>query len=141
LTGRPLSALQGAREAERGIGEQIIVALAPAERAKLHAAIARRFDAMLAQGLIEEVRGLRDRHPLRAEMPSMRCVGYRQVFEYLEGRFDRPALRERGIAATRQLAKRQLTWMRAMRVDPIECFASDVVETASARVARALEAS
>jgi len=140
LTGRPLSALQGAREAAAGIGPAVVVALAPADRARLHAAIAQRFDAMLDAGLLEEVRALRERHALRAQMPSMRCVGYRQAFEHLEGRGDRRALRERGIAATRQLAKRQLTWMRGMGVDPVECFASDVVERASGIVARALGA-
>ena len=74
-------------------------------------------------------------------MPSMRSVGYRQAFEYLEGRVDRTQLRERGVAATRQLAKRQLTWLRGMRVDAIECFASDAAEAAAARVASGLAAS
>jgi tRNA dimethylallyltransferase len=139
LTGRPLSALQGARDAQRTIDPAIVVALAPADRAQLHAAIARRFDAMLEAGLIDEVRELRRRLPLRADMPSMRAVGYRQVFDYLEGRTDRALLPERGIAATRQLARRQLTWLRAMDVSPIDCFAPDVVERAVARVARALD--
>ncbi|MDQ2916273.1 MAG: tRNA (adenosine(37)-N6)-dimethylallyltransferase MiaA [Pseudomonadota bacterium] len=141
LTGRPLSVLQGAREARSGIEPTIVVALAPGDRAQLHAAIARRLDAMLAGGLVDEVRTLRSRFALRPDMPSMRCVGYRQVFDYLDGRSDRSALRERAIAATRQLAKRQLTWMRRMGVEPIECFARDVVETASARVARSLDGS
>jgi tRNA dimethylallyltransferase len=113
--------------------------MAPADRARLHDAIARRFDAMLAAGLIDEVRALRARHPLRADMPSMRAVGYRQVFDCLEGRAGLATVRERGIAATRQLAKRQLTWLRAMDVEPIECFAPDVVELAQARVERALD--
>ena len=116
----------------------IDVALVPADRAKLHAAIARRFDAMLAAGLIDEVLALRARHALTPQMPSMRCVGYRQVFEYVDGAGDAAALRDRAIAATRGLARRQLTWMRRMDVDAIECFADDVVETASARVERAL---
>ena len=140
LTGRPLSALQGARDAAGGIGASIVVALAPADRAKLHAAIARRFDAMLGAGLIDEVRALRERHPLRAGMPSMRSVGYRQVFDFLEGRSERAAVRERGIAATRQLAKRQITWLRAMRVDSIDCFASDAFARATARVLHGLAA-
>jgi tRNA dimethylallyltransferase len=138
LTGRPLSALQGAREVVRGIEPTIVVALAPDDRAQLHDAIARRFDAMLELGLIDEVRGLRDRYALRAEMPSMRSVGYRQTFDYLDGRGDRLALRERAIAATRQLARRQLTWMRGMGVEPIDCFAHDVIEAASAHVATLL---
>ena len=139
LTGRPLSALQGTRDAQRTIDPAIVVALAPADRAQLHAAIARRFDAMLDAGLIDEVRELRRRLPLSADMPSMRAVGYRQVFDYLEGRTDRALLPERGIAATRQLARRQLTWLRAMDVSPIDCFAPDVVERAAAGVARALD--
>jgi tRNA dimethylallyltransferase len=138
LTGRPLSALQGARDVASPIGRSIVVALAPADRARLHAAIARRFDAMLDAGLLDELRELRKRYALHPNLPSMRCVGYRQAFAYLEGYGDRAALRERGIAATRQLAKRQLTWMRAMGVEPIECFAAGVVERAAARVAGAL---
>jgi len=141
LTGRPLSALQGAREAQRGIAPMIAVALAPADRAQLHAAIERRFDAMLERGLIDEVRGLRDRYAVHADMPSMRAVGYRQTFDYLEGRIDKASLRERGIAATRQLAKRQLTWLRGMGVAPTECFARDVADIVSAHVARSLDAS
>ena len=138
LTGRPLSALQGARDLGSPVGPAIVVALAPSDRAALHAAIARRFDAMLDAGLIDEVRELRARYPLTRQTTSMRCVGYRQTFEYLDGRGDRGALRERGIAATRQLAKRQLTWLRGMAVHPVDCFARDVIETAVAQVARGL---
>lgn len=140
LTGKALSSLQGARARDGGLGPTIDIALVPADRAQLHAAIARRFDAMLAAGLVDEVLALRSRHALAPQMPSMRCVGYRQVFEYIDGAKDRTVLRERGIAATRGLAKRQLTWLRGMDVDPIECFADAVVEMASARVARALDA-
>ena len=141
LTGQPLSALQGAREAQRGIGTSVVIALLTADRARLHAAIARRFDAMLAVGLVDEVRELRRRLPLlRADMPSMRSVGYRQVFDFLEGRIDRASLRERGIAATRQLARRQLTWLRAMDVEPIEGFAADAAERVTDRAQRAREA-
>ena len=68
---------------------------------------------MLELGLIDEVRGLRQRYRLSPAMPSMRAVGYRQVWEYLEGRYDKAGLREKGVAATRQLAKRQLTWLRS----------------------------
>jgi tRNA dimethylallyltransferase len=140
LCGCPMSALLGARDAQRAVGPAIVIALAPAERAQLHAAIAARFDAMLDAGLIDEVRRLRERYALRADMPSMRAVGYRQVFDHLDGRIDRTALRDRGIAATRQLAKRQLTWMRGMEVQPVDCFAADIVRTVETRVARALEA-
>lgn len=88
------------------------IALAPAERHVLHARIAQRFDAMLAGGLVAEVATLKQRGDLHADLPSMKSVGYRQAWEYLEGACDHAALRERGIAATRQLAKRQLTWLR-----------------------------
>jgi tRNA dimethylallyltransferase len=139
LTGRPLSALQGARQRERSLEPALVVAVAPAERAALHVAIARRFDAMLAAGLVDEVRGLRARYALSPQTPSMRCVGYRQAYEYLDGVGDRQTLRERGIAATRQLAKRQITWLRGMDVDPIDCFAGGVLDAVTARVARALD--
>ncbi|HEX2332346.1 MAG TPA: tRNA (adenosine(37)-N6)-dimethylallyltransferase MiaA [Burkholderiales bacterium] len=111
VTGRPLSTLQGLARQDLPF-ELKGIALIP-ERAVLHEKIAQRFDAMLGLGLIDEVRQLRQRYRLSAAMPSMRAVGYRQVWEYLEGRYDREALREKGVAATRQLAKRQLTWLRS----------------------------
>lgn len=89
------------------------LALAPPDRAELHARIARRFDQMLADGFIDEVAALKARGDLHLGLPSMRAVGYRQVWQYLAGEFDRDELRLRGIAATRQLAKRQLTWLRS----------------------------
>lgn len=88
------------------------IALAPAERHVLHERIAQRFDAMLADGFLSEVATLKQRGDLHADLPSMKSVGYRQAWEYLNGAYDRGELRERGIAATRQLAKRQLTWLR-----------------------------
>jgi len=111
VTGKPLSALQGRKETAlpfrlRGL------ALIP-ERSVLHERIAQRFDAMLKLGLIDEVKALRERYRLSAALPSMRAVGYRQVWEYLEGAIDRETMREKAIAATRQLAKRQLTWLRS----------------------------
>ena len=112
-TGAPLSGLHTAPRAELPF-ELKAYALVPADRAVLHARIAQRFDAMLAAGLVAEVESLRARHALNAALPSMRCVGYRQVWEYLEGAYDRKALREKGIIATRQLAKRQLTWLRSL---------------------------
>ena len=136
LTRRPLSALQGARTAE--FDGMLVLALVPADRFRLHAVIGLRFDAMLAAGLVDEVVALRARFDLRPGLPSMRAVGYRQVLEYLDGRIDRSALREHGIAATRQLAKRQLTWLRRMEVETFECFAPDVAGKLSDRVARAL---
>ncbi|HRA82169.1 MAG TPA: tRNA (adenosine(37)-N6)-dimethylallyltransferase MiaA, partial [Thauera sp.] len=91
------------------------MALAPADRSVLHARIAKRFDAMLHTGLVDEVRQLRRNYRLSADMPSMRCVGYRQAWEYLDGTIDYDELHFKGIAATRQLAKRQLTWQRQFR--------------------------
>jgi tRNA dimethylallyltransferase len=121
LTGRPLSQLQGAREAGEALGGHLALALVPADRARLHAAIATRFHAMLAAGLVEELRGLRSRYELQPGMSSMRCVGYRQAWEFLDGAIDAEQLRAKGIAATRQLAKRQITWLRstpAVAFDP-----------------------
>jgi tRNA dimethylallyltransferase len=89
-----------------------LIALEPTDRAWLHTRIAERFDAMLAGGLVDEVRALKNRPDLNADLPSMRCVGYRQVWEFLDEACSESEMRERGIAATRQLAKRQLTWLR-----------------------------
>ena len=94
--------------------EPALISLEPAERPWLHARIAQRFDAMLAAGFLDEVRSLRARGDLNAELASMRCVGYRQAWEALDGTSPMHELRERGIFATRQLAKRQLTWLRGM---------------------------
>lgn len=88
------------------------IALAPAERHVLHARIAQRFEAMLAGGFVSEVAALKQRGDLHPDLPSMKSVGYRQAWEHLEGAYGHEELRERGIAATRQLAKRQLTWLR-----------------------------
>ena len=108
--------------------------LEPTDRAWLHARIAERFDAMLAAGLVDEVRRLRARGDLSAELPAMRCVGYRQVWEALDAQaasgrpLDMHGLRERGIAATRQLAKRQITWLRSMpQRRAIACDAPDAL--------------
>jgi tRNA dimethylallyltransferase len=112
-TGVPLAELQGRRVADPGLAGARAFALVPADRARLHAAIAARFDAMLDAGFVAEVAALRARHPHAADLPSMRAVGYRQAWEHLDGVTDAATMRERAIAATRQLAKRQLTWLRA----------------------------
>jgi len=112
LSGRPLSELQQGR-AEPPPYRLLKLALVPVERAPLHARIAERFDAMLAGGLIEEVQGLRARGNLHADLPALRAVGYRQVWQYLAGELSLAELRDRGIFATRQLAKRQITMLRA----------------------------
>ncbi len=114
VSGRPLSRFHARRNAHPDVAHAPpLIALEPASREWLHERIAQRFDAMLAAGLLDEVRTLRARPALHAQMPSMRCVGYRQAWATLDnGRLD--ALRDAGIAATRQLAKRQLTWLRSM---------------------------
>ncbi|WP_373317385.1 tRNA (adenosine(37)-N6)-dimethylallyltransferase MiaA [Shewanella algidipiscicola] len=86
--------------------------ISPSDRKVLHSAIAARFDIMLQQGFIEEVQALKARDDLHLELPSMRCVGYRQVWQYLDGDYDYDTMVEKSVAATRQLAKRQLTWLR-----------------------------
>jgi tRNA dimethylallyltransferase len=121
VSGRPLSDWQSGRTHNPAspLQPRHLLSLEPVDRAWLHRRIADRFDAMLADGLIDEVRHLRARGDLHPDLPSMRCVGYRQTWEALD-RADPPDaalladLRERGIAATRQLAKRQLTWLRSM---------------------------
>lgn len=112
ITGRSLTELT----AEKGEPFAYPVhqfAIAPTERAVLHQRIALRFDQMLAAGFEQEVIQLRKRADLHLDLPSMRCVGYRQMWQYLDGDCDYAQMRERGIAATRQLAKRQLTWLRS----------------------------
>ncbi|MBN8888219.1 MAG: tRNA (adenosine(37)-N6)-dimethylallyltransferase MiaA [Rudaea sp.] len=123
LTGRPLSEQQGGAR-ERFPWRVLKLTLMPADRALLHARIAERLDLMFAEGFVDEVRGLRARGDLHADLASMRAVGYRQVWQHLDGEFDLVECRERAIHATRQLAKRQITWFRADRdalaIDPFE---------------------
>ena len=136
LTGQPLSALhrKDRHDATAGApspspspaGPGTLIALEPQSRAWLHGRIADRFQQMLAAGLVDEVRRLRARGDLTADLPSMRCVGYRQTWEMLDGVFPPAELAERGIAATRQLAKRQLTWLRGMSTRRVvACDAAD----------------
>jgi tRNA dimethylallyltransferase len=113
LTGEPLSKIQLRKDAPLPFALKAF-ALVP-ERAQLHERIAARFAAMLAAGLVDELRSLKSRFALHPALPSMRAVGYRQAWEFLEGRFSEDELRNRGVAATRQLAKRQLTWLRSFR--------------------------
>jgi tRNA dimethylallyltransferase len=112
LTGKSITSLQQSRSPVFAGVPLIEVALAPLERSALHAAIGLRFQAMLAAGLLEEVRGLYQRGDLSAEHPSMRAVGYRQLWRHLAGQCDLTQAVEQAVAATRQLAKRQLTWLR-----------------------------
>lgn len=114
ITGVPLSKLLHRRTQGEALLEPAIrIALVPSDRARLHRAIAERFDAMLARGLVGELRELRRRYALTPQLPSMRCVGYRQAWSYIDGDINADELRVSGIAATRQLAKRQFTWLRA----------------------------
>lgn len=110
------------------------LALVPSDRSVLHERIAQRFSDMLQAGLVDEVNQLREKYPLHAGMPSMRCVGYRQTWAHLEGEYDEKELLNRGIYATRQLAKRQLTWLRGMDVVEVDCLAEDVVEQVAGRI-------
>lgn len=112
VSGQPMSKLWQAQRSETFPWRTLSIGVAPAERGWLHERIARRFAQMLEQGFIEEVEALRQRGDLHLGLPSMKCVGYRQVWEYLDGRYDAATLRHKGIVATRQLAKRQLTWLR-----------------------------
>jgi len=113
LSGRPLSELQRGGNGGTFPWRVLKLALLPADRRPLHARIAQRFDAMLAQGFLDEVRALRQRGDLHADLPAIRAVGYRQGWEHLDGDGDEAAFRDRAIFATRQLAKRQITWLRA----------------------------
>jgi tRNA dimethylallyltransferase len=121
LGGAPVGALQARRGAALP-GPVVKLALNPPERAVLHARIEARFHAMIEAGFLDEVRRLRARDDLQPDLPSMRAVGYRQLWAHLDGTWDLPTAVARGIAATRQLAKRQLTWLRAesgvVRLDP-----------------------
>jgi tRNA dimethylallyltransferase len=129
LSGRPLSAWQSAPSWPTAADEWPLLSLVPGSRAWLHERIAARFDAMLAAGLLDEVRRLRARGDLHPGLPAMRCVGYRQAWEALDRGGDsggHSGLRDAGIAATRQLAKRQLTWLRSMTPNSVvECDRSD----------------
>jgi tRNA dimethylallyltransferase len=133
LTGQPMSALFGARAAPPAPYRFVNISLEPGDRAALHARIATRFDAMVAAGFLDEVRRLRARGDLHPGLPSMRCVGYRQAWDYLEGSLQEASFRAQGIAATRQLAKRQLTWLRALpQRQVVDCFAPDAVRQVTA---------
>ena len=115
LTGRPLAESYAKKEDDTLPCRLLPIALVPSDRGVLHKRIEERFDAMLHAGFVDEVRQLRARYALDPAMPSMRCVGYRQAWEYLDGDIGYDELRFKGIAATRQLAKRQLTWQRQFR--------------------------
>jgi len=120
LTGQPLSFFHQRKATEniaaraRNQGAEALISLEPSDRSWLHGRIAERFDAMLAAGFLDEVKALRARGDLTPDLPSMRCVGYRQAWEALDGSSPMNELRDKGVFATRQLAKRQITWLRSM---------------------------
>ncbi len=135
LAGRPLSAIIAGEGRAAPPFAALAIALEPSDRAALHRRIEARFRAMLEAGLVGEVEGLRARYALDAGLPSMRAVGYRQVWETLEGKESAATLAARGIAATRQLAKRQLTWLRAMReVERWDCLRPGLEDEVAGRV-------
>jgi len=134
LTGRPISELQKSARAELPFRLEAF-ALAPPERAELHRRIAARFDAMLASGLVEELKALSEKFPLTADLPSMRAVGYRQAWRFLEGEITEKDLRETGVAATRQLAKRQLTWLRAWTATRFDAASPGLADAVAAFLA------
>ena len=115
ITGQPLSAFHQGTKPKTPRWHIPVISLEPQDRAWLHERIAQRFDAMLAAGFLDEVRALRARGDLNPDLPSMRCVGYRQAWQGLEEGWSAAEIRERGIFATRQLAKRQLTWLRGIQ--------------------------
>ncbi|ANN79141.1 tRNA (adenosine(37)-N6)-dimethylallyltransferase MiaA [Bordetella flabilis] len=132
VSGRPMSSLLRQAAAQRPTDTDaqryVTISLEPTDRLALHERIASRFDAMLARGLVDEVMGLRRRGDLHPGLPSIRCVGYRQIWAYLAGETDLADARASGIAATRQLAKRQLTWLRAQPQRlVVDCLAADAV--------------
>jgi tRNA dimethylallyltransferase len=141
LTGRPMSALLAESEQLRPAYDFLSIGLLPADRAVLHARIARRFDEMLLAGLDEEVRQLRAKYALNVNLPSMRCVGYRQTWEAQEGIIPHKELRDRGIFATRQLAKRQITWLtNSFTAENYDCLDPALSDKIAARVAAFLGA-
>jgi len=143
LSGKPMSALLALREKTALPFELLSFALEPSDRAVLHERIARRFDLMLADSpdgnLLTEVEQLRRRGDLHPGLPSIRCVGYRQAWDYLDGNIDYATMRETGIIATRQLAKRQLTWLRSMpERSVIDCLGANPTGELLARIGKRL---
>ncbi|CAM3953448.1 tRNA dimethylallyltransferase [Kerstersia gyiorum] len=133
LSGQPMSALLGRKDDGNGSAGQAArpytfhtISLEPSDRLALHQRIALRFDQMLEQGFAEEVRQLHQRGDLHPGLPSVRCVGYRQMWSWLDGEIALPLAREQAIAATRQLAKRQITWLRAQpERQAVDCLTRD----------------
>lgn len=141
LAGRPMSALLAESEQQRPPYDFLQIGLLPSERGVLHERIERRFDEMLLSGLADEVARLREKYELSLDLPSMRCVGYRQVWEAQEGAYGKQEMRDRGIFATRQLAKRQITWLtNSFAAENYDCLDSDLAGRIAGRVAEFLNA-
>ena len=139
VTGKPMSALLEAGGGQEQSLEVHAVSLEPAERGWLHARIARRFEAMLDKGLVEEVAALKQSGRLDEGMPALRAVGYRQVWRFLQGDGDLEELKERATAATRQLARRQLTWLRKeSEITRLDCSARSVAGQVMTHFARSV---
>jgi tRNA dimethylallyltransferase len=141
LSGRTLSAiLKDPKKSRQSEPEFVPIALEPSDRSVLHKRIEKRFDDMLKAGLIEEVEALRARGDLTPAMPSMRCVGYRQVWEYLDRTIDYATMRDKGVFATRQLCKRQLTWLRSIEDRRIvDCAIAGATEAALEQINMVIE--
>ena len=139
LAGRPMAELLAEGQQQQPPFDFVSLGLLPADRSVLHARIAERYDAMLQAGLEDEVTMLRRKYRLSLDLPSMRCVGYRQVWEVQDGLAPRAEMRDRGIYATRQLAKRQITWMtNTLKPESFDCLAPDLAAQVERRVAQAL---
>lgn len=142
ITGKTMTELHQASSGEALPYRLLKIALVPSERKVLYARIAQRFDQMLADGFVDEVCALLKKYPtLTSDSTSMRCVGYRQALEYLAGDYDMSQLRDRGIFATRQLAKRQLTWLRGMDdIDAVDCLDTELPTQVLEKVSRFINA-
>ncbi len=140
LTGVPLSSLQGQRKPALTGLETLVLRWMPDDRAWLHARCEERLAAMFAQGFVAEVKSLRERYELTRDMPSMRCVGYRQVLEALEGRASEAEMFERALFATRQLAKRQITWLRSFEGAVVACDSESAASKAADLISKACKA-
>lgn len=140
LTGQPMSTQLNTPSQQRPPYRFLSIGLLPSDRAVLHQRIARRFDEMLLGGLDEELQALRQKYTLNLGLPSMRCVGYRQMWECQDGLYRKPEMRDRGIAATRQLAKRQITWLgNGFPADEnFDCLAPNLTQLVSTRVEQQL---
>ena len=140
ISGTPLSALQGQRRPSLAGLQSMVLRWLPADRAWLHARCEARLKAMFAQDFVAEVESLRRKYTLTADMPSMRCVGYRQVLDVLEGRALKAEILDRALFATRQLAKRQITWLRSFDGEVVACDSPDAIEQAATYIEQAQSA-